>query len=299
MIDGKPIYKQKWEFSGIERIMDLLENNGQFKSLEQIENLVHAPVDILFYNGLKAAIPSFWMKLIKREHEKIKDLIQNREETDLTIKIEHKYIKVKDVKCKDIYWEEINKKSMRPTSYYKWESEYYYVDFDWTKINKIPYICARETHLQSLQFQILNRFYPCGYMLNIWKINSDNKCKICLQIDTLEHYFTECIGVQMFWEAVKNWFTYHFEFRINFSPLDILFGIPNIGNNNELTALNFVILFAKSFIKQCKVNESHVNFPAFIKKLKERMATEKYIHVLNDTLIEFATKWETLFDSLN
>ena len=136
-------------------------------------------------------------------------------------------------------------------------------------------------------------------MLNIWKINSDNKCKICLQIDTLEHYFTECIGVEMFWEAVKNWFTYHFEFRINFSPLDILFGIPNIGNNNELTALNFVILFAKSFIKQCKVNESHVNFPAFIKKLKERMATEKYIHVLNDTLIEFATKWETLFDSLN
>ena len=154
LIDRKPVYKQKWEFSGINRIMDLLENNGQFKSLEQIENLIHAPVDILFYNGLKAAIPPFWMKLIKREHKKIKDLIQNREEFDLTIKIEHKYIKVKEVKCKDVYWEEINKISMRPTSYYKWESEYFYVNFDWTDINKIPYICARETHLQSLQFQI-------------------------------------------------------------------------------------------------------------------------------------------------
>ena len=145
----------------------------------------------------------------------------------------------------------------------------------------------------------LNRFYPCGYMLNIWKINSDNKCKICSKIDTLEHYFTECIGVQMLWQAVKIWFTYHFEVRINFRPLDIIFRIPNFGNNNELNVLNFVILFAKFFIKQCKLNKNHVNFPAFINKLKERMATERYIHVLNDTLIEFATKWETFFDSLH
>lgn len=61
--------------------MDLIKNNGQFISLEEIENLIHAPVDVLFYNGLKAAIPSLWIKLIKREQEKIKDLIQNRAET--------------------------------------------------------------------------------------------------------------------------------------------------------------------------------------------------------------------------
>ena len=30
------------------------------------------------------------MKLIKREDEKIKDCIQNKEETDLTIQIEHR-----------------------------------------------------------------------------------------------------------------------------------------------------------------------------------------------------------------
>ena len=77
-------------FSGINRIIDLLQNNGQLKSLEQIENLVGAQVDILFYNGLKAAIHPFWMNIIYREHKKIKDLIQNREEIVFTIKIEYK-----------------------------------------------------------------------------------------------------------------------------------------------------------------------------------------------------------------
>ena len=77
--------------------------------------------------------------------------------------------------------------------------------------------------------------------------------------------------------------------HINFSPLDIIFGISNFGNNNELNVLNFVILFAKFFIKQCKLNKNHVNFPAFINKLKESMVTKRYLHVLNDTLTEFAT----------
>ena len=80
----------------------------------------------------------------------------------------------------------------------------------------------------------------------------------------------------MFLEAVKNWLTYPFELHVNISPLNILVVIPNFGNRKEMSA------------KQKK----HVNVPAFINQLNERMATEIYTHVLNVTLIKFLTNLE-------
>ena len=49
-------------------------------------------------------------------------------------------------------------------------------------------------------------------------------------------------------ESIKRWFLRVFQFVINFTPLDILLGIPNYDNSNVIMNLNFVILFVKYFI---------------------------------------------------
>ena len=51
---------------------------------------------------------------------------------------------------------------------------YYYADFDWLVLFKIPYKVARETNVQSLQFKIINRYIPCKENLYLWgKESSD------------------------------------------------------------------------------------------------------------------------------
>ena len=66
------------------------------------------------------------------------------------------------------------------------------------------------------------------------------------------------------------------QFVINFTPLDILLGIPNYDNSNVIMNLNLVTLFGKYFIYDCK-NDKSVDFYNFQAKLKTRMVIEEYI----------------------
>ena len=43
------------------------------------------------------------------------------------------------IQCRDYYKEFVRIKYERPTALYKWEEMYYYADFDWTILFKIPY----------------------------------------------------------------------------------------------------------------------------------------------------------------
>ena len=52
--------------------------------------------------------------------------------------------------------------------------------------------CTTETFLQSLQFKIIHRYFPCNYRLHLWNIVEDSKCTYCNIVDTLNHYFAEC-----------------------------------------------------------------------------------------------------------
>ena len=161
----------------------------------------------------------------------------------------------------------------------------------------IPYKCARETSLQSLQNQIIHRFYPCRYYLNIWKKEPENICLTCSEIDSLQHYFVDCTSVALFWNYIKTWYNYNVDFSITFELLNMLHGIPNYDENNEINILNFVILWGKSYIKTCKKKDCQPVFYDFQVCLKERMIIEEKIHIFNHTENKFH-KWSKLMESL-
>ena len=154
-----------------------------------------------------------------------KQCTSNNTQSDklLSSMFKNKQMDLRQVKCSQLYWADALKIVERPTCYYKWKSEYYYMyaTFDWELINAIPYESTTETYLQSLQF-------------------------------ILSHNFAECDSVVEFWKFLKRWFISTFQFAINFTYLDILLGIPNYDNGNDVMILNFVILFAKYYIYNCK-----------------------------------------------
>ena len=292
LIGNKPTYNKEWDEAGIRCIQNLVEGNS-LMAQETITQKYKVTCDILFYNGLRTAIPRSWLAKINDEINLV-GIVANSEQP-LTVIIKNNRIDLRRVKCSQVYWSEINKIMERPTCYYKWESEYFYATFDWDLINVIPYECTTETFLQSLQFKIIHRYFPCNYRLHLWNIVEDSKCTYCNIVDTLNHYFAEC---QVFWESVKRWFLRVFQFVINVTPLDILLGIPNYDNSNVIMNLNFVILFAKYFIHDCKKNDKPVDFYHFQVKLKTRMVIEEYRYELYNRKLDFLVKWSVLSDSL-
>ena len=292
LIGNKIVFNKLWKRQGIVFVKDILIGK-KFMTKAQLETKYDIKCETLFYHGLKSAIPKKWIDI--NNFNTI--AMENNENTELSIIIDKKKVKMKDINCKQLYWAEVHRKGQRPTSYFKWESEFYYATFNWNMINCIPYECARETSLQSLQYKIIHRFYPCGYTLNLWKLESD-KCNYCEKIDTLQHHFVDCEKVGMFWRSVKAWCLRNFQFTIEFGTLDILLGIPNEYKNLEINTLNFIILFGKNYIKTCKNAKKAVDFYEFQITLKNRMVLEKLIFCANNNEIKFEERWSNLADNL-
>ena len=102
--------------------------------------------------------------------------------------------------CKDYYKEFVNIKCERPTALYRWEEMYYYADFHWSVLFEIPYKVA---DVQSLQFKIINRYIPCKENLYLWGKESSDKCCLCNELDTIEHFFAQCSYNRVFWQGVS------------------------------------------------------------------------------------------------
>ena len=113
----------------------------------------------------------------------------------------HKHLS--EIKSKEFYTDLINRNYTTPTAVQKWEEKYFYVNFDWNNIFKLPYLSTRETIIHSLQYQILHRYFPCKETLSIWYNNNDKVCDFCSEIESLEHYFFGCANIKQFWHELS------------------------------------------------------------------------------------------------
>ena len=292
LIENKPIYIPNWEHNGIKKLNHIVNRHGNFKSKAELEFEFNMNIDIMKYIGIKCAIPNPWRMKIKEEGE------YEDKPNVLMVKINNVEKDIKDLRCKDYYWEYISKYTVKPTALDRWEELYYYIDFNWQNIFTLPYLVARETKLQSLQFQILNRYFPCKrFLYKCNKVDTD-RCNHCPYIDDLEHFFVSCSIVKPFWKDFNKWFANLFETKIYLHSPDILFGIPIINDNDIIYILNFCILFAKSFIHSEKMKEDIPSFHIFRNKLKDRLIAEKFILQSQNKLEVFDQKWGEVLTSL-
>ena len=64
-------------------------------------------------------------------------------EGEITLKFGNGNKNVSCIQCKN-YYKEFVRINEHPTALYKWEEMYYYADFDWPILFKIPYKIVRE-----------------------------------------------------------------------------------------------------------------------------------------------------------
>ena len=112
----------------------------------------------------------------------------------------------------------------------------------------------------------------------VWKIKNTPNCDYCGQIDNLEHFFFYCPDTYHFWDQIRTWFVKFGIHNINLTVLEVLFGLVNL-QPKLYFLVNYVVLVAKSYIRNCKKNNKNLLFKIFLKELKWKLKLEEMAYI--------------------
>ena len=292
-VDDKPVHYSNWIANNILTFSHIMDDDGNILNRAQIEHKYNIIVNWMDYNSLIHAIPRSWKQKVKGQD------VQCYLQTDYCkmVFIQDIAHNISTLRCKDFYWEFISLIDSVPCSELKW-SEYFGLNvINWEDYYVIPYNVCRETFLQSFQYKIQHRYYPCNYTLSIWYVAHSSKCDICDAVDNLEHFFFYCQTVRALWSMIIVWWRNIIGFSINISSFDVLFGIPNENGDKSIDFMNLSILYGKYYIHMCKKNNSQIFFMDYIKYVKDRLEIEKMYCQINQ-LDTFEKRWAEYFDQL-
>ena len=295
IIDGQYISGKyfHWYRNGIFTLHDILDNQGNFLSPGDIENIFKIRVNVMEYNSLKDSVPMEW----RRQIRKIciaKNAISKEETAYITIKNIPTPISL--LKNKDVYWLLANQTNIRPKCIARWELKFPNYIFRWPDIFKMVFETVRCTNLQTMQYKIIHRIFPCNYWVAKWKPETTEQCNRCLSVDTLEHFFYHCYAVKTFWYTFTRWWSYNMGECVDLSDQNILFGYD--GKTIWKKALNYCILHAKSFIVKSSIVENDPFLVPFLMKVKSALLLEKTICVKNEQLENFEKYFGKLFEEI-
>ena len=294
-IGEQPVVFQDWIKKGIQNIRHVVDDNGNILSKNELEMTYGCNIKQMSYNSLISALPKKWLMIIKN-----KDCTQYVPPNgEVQVRIDQRLRNIKDITCKDFYWTFVKRITATPKCIAKWNKYLLVPHIDWSYHFKLPYLTTRVTSLQSFQYKILHRFYPCNYNLSIWFNDESELCNECLtEVDYLEHFFYQCKDVRMFWRTVEIWLHNSFHMSIKLSTSDILFGIHNVYNDKLLDIFNYVILWGKWYLSIIKMKDKQPSLSDFLIILKIKLETEETYCRVNNKIIMFQERWQPLYPAI-
>ena len=297
-VQNKPILWKSWLKRNIKIIGDLLDNEGNFLSLDDLNMKYQVNCNFIQHMRIRQAIPHSWRLLISA-----RKTTTNKTKLNIYINKADRTIDFLNSKTKDIYWLLVDGTTKLTTlnCVKRWH-EIYNIDSDiWNNMFKIPFKACRETHLQSFQYRITQRILPCNTWLFKLKVSDTENCTYSLchsdEKDTIQHFLVNCEPVQIFWKNFISWWN-----KLNISKLqppmeeNIVLGFPII--NDEDIVLNFCLILAKYFIYICKRNQTSLSFISYLRKLKNKVLIEENIHKSHGTFSKFCVTWGLIGDYL-
>lgn len=279
---------------GVFHVNDLLNENNSFKTPQQFYS--HHNLQTIFLEVLQVrqALPHSWRKKLK-EANYCKTILKD----EFYIKVNSKFIVAKKIKSSDLYWKIINRSNtvLKPTAQAKWQNKYEISDESFKKIYTLPFKCCKYTKYQSFQYKIIHRIVACNYWLAKMNIHETGKCSFCDEIDTIEHFFTQCPKTLLFWNMFYRWWnSLNVIHVIDIEVANIIFG--HEGFDRYIKFLNYVLILAKYHIYSKKKNKSEPCFLTMLTDLKNQLYIDKEIASRNGKKTTFNNEYGFILDVL-
>jgi hypothetical protein len=294
-IKKKEMFFKAWFDGGITTFHDILEENGNFKTKTKLEEEFNIPIRIMDYNSLKLAIPVSWKRNVKKM--RIPDnAISNLEQP--FIKCNNNLLALGIVTNKDIYWELVAKKQVKPIVAQKWCERYEIADEDWKVVFK-NYAEIKDAKLKAFQFKILNNIIPCNsYLKKIGRSITD-KCRSCNEIEDLVHYFIGCHKATNIWLQIRRWWKGITGQDVAFTERDIILGLENrkfkIIKQEQLSK---IMMTVKWKIHANKQQAQETLLYHILHNIKQMIRIEEIIAAKNDKYKKHQDLWTEVEDFL-
>ncbi len=181
------LYWKTWEDQGIAQLKDISNNHNLYLTLEELKNKYNIRTTFLDILNIQNSIATNWIKQIKNS-----SITVSKEHNNL-IFINNRLVDLEKCKCNEFYWHILKLNIKTPHVVYQWQQIFQpleNVDNDfWKSIYKMSFKTARDTQIQSFQFQIIPRTIACNEWLNNLTNKSTNKCNFCEHTDSIIHFF--------------------------------------------------------------------------------------------------------------
>ena len=146
------------------------------------------PLRPLTFMGWSRIMPRHWHLLAAGGSPPL--TVEDEEDT-VSINYKGKALALCQVTCCHLY--QLALPYNKPTAQSRWEQE---VDFGerWTHVYRlpVPFEVTTSTRLQTLQYRIVQRYFPTRRYLYSRRVIDDPFCDDCGLVDSLYHYFFEC-----------------------------------------------------------------------------------------------------------
>ena len=285
-IDKKHIYYKNWFMKGIIYINDLIDETGNFKTLDKIKEEFDINCNFLQYTSLISAIPKNW-KLI------IKDFGKNLN------RIENYVSKLKSIDKTTPFFYSIllNKKATLPIkAHLKW-NEYLHEEIsldDWKLIHSLPFSETKDSKLITLQFRIIHRIFYTNVALMKFKIIEHEDCNFCsASKETIMHALWECTHVQTVWNCLINAIKEKYNIDIERNAKYFMLGFYKF---YPLKGINMIILLVKKYLSLSRQNKKQPSWELCKVYLKNyRKVDEQCMYTLSPKAAKILQgKWHSI-----
>ncbi len=119
-----------------------------------------------------------------------------------------------------------------------------------------------------------------------------NLCDLCHNAkDNIKHALWDCEHIQSFWKEFQEHIHTHCHnaARVQLNKLIVILGTDCNFRSDHV--FDFIMMFAKFYIYQCRHYKTKPNLLAFRKKLKQRYRIEQYNNRLLIKSTEFSIDW--------
>ena len=282
-ISNEVLFLPKWFNKNIYNIGDLLHENGQVLSKEDIsKKFSFTNINILDYYRIRTILRIFITQ------NKKGDTFKNFQPS-----IPH-HISVffrTNFSSKDTYLF-LNHVKSNYTQKNKWnlELDISLNDHTWKNIFHACFKTLQDNDYIWFQYRTLNRILGTQKYLCKINISDSSLCRICEdQDESIIHLFTTCRKTCILWQDLKMWIQNVTNFETTFDPEVILFGY--LQNDSDYLPINTIILATKYYIFNCAYTSQPLNIFCLQNKIKAIYIEQKLLAKLNFKSQIFERKW--------
>ena len=290
-----PLFISNWFQNGIHFVGDILDDNGNIRSIEDLTRNYHLNnINFLEYHKVNI--------LIKRFLGKYRNTFGNFASVTYPIIPQHLSILYKNRSgARDMY-DLVNSRNVELKGKMKWNLEFETEidNFSWRTVFKACFKTTKDTSLIWLQYRILSRIIGTRELLYKLKIHDTDLCRLCGQeIETIIHLFCKCTKSIDLWNDLRIWICNLTQLGFSLDPQSIILGY--LLNEANFEPINIIYMIVKQYIFHCAYFKRPLNIFTLQNQIKRSFIEQEMLAKINFTVDKFNKVydvWRPLFQSI-